>query len=362
LIVRRATETDRETVLAFATRTWDDWDYIPHAWPVWLTATDGAFLVACVGEPGGVDAEGSPLEIGQVVAITRVAMVSPSEAWLEGIRVDPRVRGKGVAGDLQIAELHWVAAQKARVLRYATGANNEASHRLGARDDINLIARFHSWWWNPSGVEPDDHDSPSAFDADVREAATATRVESLARLQAAGMIVSADHHDVAAMWRRLDADASFRAGLHLYEPRAWAMNELTEELLHQHVARGEVVIDRAVQGDHGAGWALGIIVREQLPSEDADLRFALLAGDAHAAVQLADRVRRVIDRQIRLRVEAASPLDAATDEWRAVDFMTPEWEMHILARSMDPEMPIPPLDPTRLILAERPDRIEPPRW
>ncbi len=80
-----------------------------------------------------------------------MAVVSPTEAWLEGIRVDPRVRGMGVAADLQIAELHWVEAQDAAVLRYATGASNEASHRLGAKDDINLIARFKSWRWSATG-------------------------------------------------------------------------------------------------------------------------------------------------------------------------------------------------------------------
>ncbi len=89
LVVRRAREQDRESVLDFASQTWHGWDYVPNAWPVWLSASDGAFLVGTVGEPGGQDAEGNPLDVGQVVAITRVALAAPTEAWLEGIRVDP---------------------------------------------------------------------------------------------------------------------------------------------------------------------------------------------------------------------------------------------------------------------------------
>ncbi len=106
IVVRRARPTDREQVLAFATNTWNGHDYIPNAWAVWLEAGDGAFLVATVGRPGGLDVEGVALEIGAPVAITRIAMVADGEAWLEGIRVHPRVRGMGVASDLQVAELH----------------------------------------------------------------------------------------------------------------------------------------------------------------------------------------------------------------------------------------------------------------
>ena len=46
-----------------------------------------------------------------------MAMPALGEAWLEGIRVDPRVRGMNVATDLQVAELHWAVANGAHVVR-----------------------------------------------------------------------------------------------------------------------------------------------------------------------------------------------------------------------------------------------------
>ena len=53
ILERFADKTARHLVLAFATQTWDGWDYIPHAWPVWLAANDGVLLVATVGAPAG---------------------------------------------------------------------------------------------------------------------------------------------------------------------------------------------------------------------------------------------------------------------------------------------------------------------
>ena len=154
-------------MLSFATRTWDGWDYIPDVWDRWLTAPDGVLLVATVGGTGAVggaaavDADGSPLEEGQPVAVTRLAMLSEDECWLEGIRVDPRVRGMNVATDLQVAELRWAVAHGMRVIRYATGQDNEGSHRLGARHGITLLGAWLSY-----GVDDEDDLCATVADPD----------------------------------------------------------------------------------------------------------------------------------------------------------------------------------------------------
>ncbi|MEO6349701.1 MAG: hypothetical protein ABIP53_03530 [Candidatus Limnocylindrales bacterium] len=357
LVVRRATEADREQVLGFATRTWHDWDYIPNAWPLWLEATDGAFLVGVVGDPayGGppVDAEGSALEVGRVIALTRVAMVSASEAWLEGIRVDPLVRGMGVAADLQVAELHWVGAQDASIVRYATGATNEASHRLGARDGINVVARFRAWRWSATGNAEDDDDEPSAFDADVRAEASARRQGALEQLAEAGLVVGAAGAD--HLWPMIDADATFASGQRLYEPRSWALQELTFGAFNRHVARGEVVAD--------GNEAVAILVNEQLPSEDSALRLALLCGSGPAAAELVDRIHHVINEPFRFRVPADAPMISGHEQqFRDAGFVTPDWELHLLARPMDDDHPIPEANPGHVVLADSPRPIIPPPW
>src|SRR5438477_7266508 len=84
--VRPAREDDREPVLAFCARTWDDGDYIQYVWDDWLADTSGALLVATLA--------------GRPVGLTHLRMMSPDEAWIEGVRVNPETRRQGVARKL----------------------------------------------------------------------------------------------------------------------------------------------------------------------------------------------------------------------------------------------------------------------
>ena len=152
IAVRRAKASDKEAVLSFATRTWDGWDYIPEVYDDWLVATDGVLLVATS------QADDRP------IALTRLAVLSDDEGWLEGIRVDPAVRGRGVATNLQIAELAWARAHDLRVLRYMTGQGNEGSLKLGAHHGFAVVGdrRFH-------GRPSDDRAGPGDRSSALRQ-------------------------------------------------------------------------------------------------------------------------------------------------------------------------------------------------
>ena len=79
LEVRDARPEDRDAVFAFCARTWgDDGDYVPDVWDSWLADATGVMLV-------GV-ADGRP------VALSRINMIAPDEAWIEGLRVAPDMR------------------------------------------------------------------------------------------------------------------------------------------------------------------------------------------------------------------------------------------------------------------------------
>jgi len=261
-------------------------------------------------------------------------------------------RGLGVAADLQMAEIHWVAAQNASVLRYATGATNEASHRLGARDGINLVAAFRAWWWSATG-SADDDDEPSAFDVDVREDATRRRQAALHRLAGAGLVIGTA--DADQLWQLIDADPTFAAGQRQYEPRSWAMQELTAELFQRHVVRGEVITEGSD--------AVAILVNIQLPAEDSALRLALLVGAGAAAAGLVARMHDAIGESFRFRVPRDSAMMVGHEQlFRDAGFVSPEWELHLLARPMDSEHPIPALDARHVVLADAPAAVTPPRW
>ena len=357
LLVRRARTEDAQAVLEFASHTWDDWDYIPNAWPVWLAADDGVLLVAAPGAPADraqpLDREGQPLAVDRPVAVARVARPSTGEAWLEGIRVDPRVRGMEVATDFQTAELHWAAALGAQVVRYATGEQNEGSHRLGARHGLTQLAAFANWWWTQNPER--DPNLPSAFAADVRAATTQRRLALLSRLAGDGW--AAESADVDDLWRVLSADPTFLAGERLYEPRPWAMQELTRAALVRHLQRAEVLVNGSPGDADNGRWALAILLREQLPSEDSSMRLALLAGDGERALQLVRRTRELAYESVRFRVPVDAPLTATNEaQWLEADYRRAEFRLHVLGRRLDEESSLPPIDPRRLVLADDPVR------
>ena len=344
LVVRRAKPDDEEAVLRFASRTWDDWDYIPHAWPRWLEERDGVMLVATTPDD-------TP------VAVVRVAMPALGEAWLEGIRVDPDVRGMDVATDLQVAELHWAAANGARIVRYATSARNEGSHRLGARGGFEHIVSLLSTWWAPYGL-PTGHneDEPSGFVPEVQEDARRRRRALLREAATAGKVAREREADM--LWAAISADESFRLAASLYEPRPWALDELTPDKFVAHVRAGEVL----TLGGRGA-FAVAVLVGDVAPAEDAALRFALLCGVPNAAFQLLEELRDLADEPIRFRYAAGAPLvETIEDRYRAAGYAFPEWAMHVMARRIDEANPVPEIDPGALILADPPAAtIVPPR-
>lgn len=340
-------------MLAFATTTWDGWDYMPHAWPVWLTAEDGAMLVATVGPTAdgrpAVDANGETLPEGQPVAVSRIALVSPSEGWVEGIRVDPRVRGLGVATDLQVAELCWLAAHQPAVTRYATSQRNEGSHRLGARHGFELLTKFVSWEWKDPANAGDDaeRDGATGFDEVARQAANRRRAALLDGLRSAGLIVS--ESDGGEWWDRVRDDPGFAASGRLYERRSWTEQELSEAAFRRHLAAGEVV------GYQNADWGLAILTRQSEPAEDAGIHLAVVLGDDAGLPEIATRIQQTAGGSIRFRLEAEHVSDQLASGLRAVNFEPWPWQLHILGRPGPTSGPA--VDPTRLILAERPTRL-----
>ena len=348
-------------MLAFASRTWDGWDYMPHAFDAWLDAPDGVMLVGAVGTPPdgsrAVDGDSRPLAAGEVIAVARVARLTDDEAWLEGIRVDPRVRGMDVATDLQVAELRW-AAPLAGIVRYATGERNEASHRLGARHGFRLLATFRSYRWSESGQEEERHgpESPSGFDPEPRAVATARRQELLAALAGAGLVAPVD--EAERWWQSLSRDATFLAGEQLYELRGWTLQELTQARFQSHVQRGEVlVVGEPAQAGHPArDWALAILPAEVFPSEDVSLHLALLCGEGRRALRLVTDIAHSATDSLRFRQPDGSPLVTGHEAaFAAAGFAVREWLLHILARPLDAAHPLPdPTDRSALVIEDDP--------
>jgi N-acetylglutamate synthase-like GNAT family acetyltransferase len=125
LIVRRATAADKTAVVEFCSKIWEGWDYLPRVYDRWLEDARGAFLVAELnGRPVGTD---------------KITVLSPGEVWLEGLRVDPDVRGQGVALAINHKAMEIVAGLEPETVRFGTVSDNQASRHMGEKDGFRLI-------------------------------------------------------------------------------------------------------------------------------------------------------------------------------------------------------------------------------
>jgi hypothetical protein len=137
----------------------------------------------------------------------------------------------------------------------------------------------------------------------------------------------------------------------LYEPRPWALGELSAERFARHVERGEVLNfdDRA----------LAILLRDQMAGEDSSLRLALLIGEIDGMLELLAAVHAAAgERTLRFRLADRDQISANThDPLAAAGYQSGEWSLHILGRTIDDANPVPDIDPARLVLGDEPRNV-----
>ncbi|HVB24063.1 MAG TPA: GNAT family N-acetyltransferase [Ktedonobacteraceae bacterium] len=126
--IRRARPEDRDAVLAFCTNTWEWGDYIEYVWDEWLRNPQGALFVATIDE--------------QSVGLAHMRMVSATEAWLEGMRVDANFRHRGLSKALSEAMITEAMNRGATTARLATESTNVASITLAEHGHMRRIGSF----------------------------------------------------------------------------------------------------------------------------------------------------------------------------------------------------------------------------
>ena len=124
--IRAAQPGDRRAVRALCARIWSD-DYVPDLFGAWTRDRIGRFWVA--------------MEDRRVIGIAKLTLSRDREAWLHGLRVDPRSRRRGVATALLRHRLERARRLGARVARLDTAEDNVAVHRLMRRFGFHRVAR-----------------------------------------------------------------------------------------------------------------------------------------------------------------------------------------------------------------------------
>lgn len=133
LKLRDALRGDRAAVFEFCKNTWPGYgDYIQLVWDRWMKERGGRFILA--------ELRGKP------VGIAKVSEFSKGEVWLQGLRVAPALRRKGVANQINIEVLRTVKRMNPRVVRFCTASRNWASRHIGEKFGFKLAARFRFFW------------------------------------------------------------------------------------------------------------------------------------------------------------------------------------------------------------------------
>lgn len=217
--VRQARPADDDAVRSFTENTWPDrgGDYIPRIYHDWI-AGDGDDQRTFVVEAGG-----------RVAGICQGVLLSEDEAWAQGMRVDPDLRGEGLSRTLNDALFDWAARRGAAVCRNMVFSWNSAG--LGGSRAAGFSPRAEFRWAHP---EPD---ADAEVEADAETDST---------------LVVHGNPDVAwSYWQRSDAREALR-GLALDRTESWAVSALTRADLREAAAETRVF---AVQGDDARGSA-----------------------------------------------------------------------------------------------------------
>lgn len=140
LNIRPAQAGDRDAMERICAHTFDWGDYIPNVWDEWLADDQGLVVV---GELAGC-----------VVALGKITFHTPEQAWLQGLRVDPDHRRRGIASAFHEYSLSYARERGARVARLGTGHHNTPVHAIAARSGMERIVRYVVWFAEPLPDSP----------------------------------------------------------------------------------------------------------------------------------------------------------------------------------------------------------------
>ena len=128
VVVREARASDRRPLMEFVARTWGGHDYIPSVWDEWLHDKTGTIFVVEVD--------------GKQVGMNRVRFLRDGTGWLEGARIRPDFRGKGLASLLGKKSMEYASKFGITRFRLTSGSRNKAAHSQVSKMGFKEVGRF----------------------------------------------------------------------------------------------------------------------------------------------------------------------------------------------------------------------------
>jgi GNAT superfamily N-acetyltransferase len=291
LIIRPARADDRAAVEQICAQTWEWGDYIPEVWDDWLadaarSRAEGGGGALIVGEWAG-----------RVVALSKITWQARGQVWLEGMRVDPDYRRRGIAGQFLDYSLAYAGEHGARVVRLGTGHHNTPVHITTARAGMERVGSYAHWI-----AEPLSDDGPVS-------------------LPALSLLSLEDAAEVQAFL----AESAVLAHTHGLYSVDWAWQELSAEQVESLLAQGQVMAWCRPDGQ------LAAVATIHADREGNELWVGFADGEAAAVTQLAGAIRMQAARLGAERAKAMVPdLAWLRDAYRAAGYDSGDWEGELL--------------------------------
>ena len=219
LSIRRATADDHSHIAEWTASTFEWGDYVGDRFEEWLEEPDMALFVGDIG--------------GKPIALARIQMLSPTEAWSSAMRVHPDHRREGIGTAVAEASWEWARERGARIVRLASEDWNEAAQgqvrKAGFRD-------LGHWLWARRGVGssspvPEGNGGVRVKGAEALRPAHRAEAEPALLSWSGGELARAAHglFPIGWRWQRLRIEHLVGAAKRraLWEGRTgWAMGEI----------------------------------------------------------------------------------------------------------------------------------------
>ncbi|MBU1493364.1 MAG: GNAT family N-acetyltransferase [Actinobacteria bacterium] len=256
-LIRPAQSSDVEAIAVWTRDTFAWGDYVAHAIPTWMEEPDSLVAVAELD--------------GEVVGVSRILLLSPTEAWAQGTRIHPDHRRTGIGTALAEHLGAWAADRGALVIRSMIEAWNEPARAQSRRLGYREIGR---WLRAGRGV---GENSP------VPEGNGGRRV-----IAAEGVRPAHSSEAVAAMMSWSGGELE-RASRGLLPIGVWKMRRLVPADLEEAARRKALLSGRP-------GWAIGEVDDDAyevawISTEEADISAMLRALVDQAAAVGAEEIR-----------------------------------------------------------------------
>jgi len=139
LTVRPVTMADKPAVMKISSRIWEGNDYVPLFFDRW--AKEGGFWAAELR--------------GRLVGYGKTTELAPGELWLEGLRVDPGCRKRGVGKELSRQVVQRTLERRPVSLRLATAdVNHESIHIIETVMGFKPYTQYRFLLGEPAKPQP----------------------------------------------------------------------------------------------------------------------------------------------------------------------------------------------------------------